>query len=88
MPYFPAPKDDNLPPTVAGAVIGWARIPPARARAHPGYPTEWTPVLECDPTEPDRAPLGGWLFLYENGRVREVEGQHFEIVKGPERPKN
>jgi hypothetical protein len=86
MPYFPGPRSDELPPDIAAAVIGWARVPPATAWHRPGMPREWTAVLECDPTDPNRAPLLGWLFLYENGRIREVDGRHLEVVKGSQRP--
>lgn len=86
MPYFPGPKDDKIPPDIAAMVTGWARMPPRLAWKRPGLPAEWCPVLECDPNEPKRAPLAGWVFLYVDGRIREVDGTPLEIVKGPSRP--
>ncbi|HEY8256581.1 MAG TPA: hypothetical protein VIG08_02895 [Gemmatimonadales bacterium] len=87
MPYFPGPRsDDELPPHVAAALIGWARVQPKMALKRPGMPKEWCPLLECDPNEPDRAPLGGWVYVWVDNRVREIDGRALEIVKGTERP--
>jgi hypothetical protein len=86
MPYFPPPWSDELPPDIVAALIGWARVPPALGWRRPGLPREWCPVLECDPGEPKRAPLAGWVYIYESGRVREVDSRILEIVKGPVKP--
>lgn len=86
MPYFPGPRSDKLPSAVAAALIGWARVPPTKAWKRPGLPREWCPLLECDPNEPNRAPLAGWVYLWVDERVREVDSRALEIVKGSERP--
>jgi hypothetical protein len=86
MPFSPGPRSDKLPSVVAAALIGWARVPPKFALMRPGLPKDWCPLLECDPNEPDRAPFGGWVYLWVDNRVREVDSQSLEIVKGTERP--
>ena len=63
-----------------------ARVPPKEAWKRPGLPQDWCPLLECDPNEPDRAPLAGWVYLWMDDRVREVDSRALEIVKGSERP--
>jgi hypothetical protein len=49
-------------------------------------PREWCPLLECDPNEPNRAPLAGWVYVWVDNRVREVDSRALEIVKGSARP--
>ena len=85
MPYFPGPRSDQLPPHVAAALIGWARVPPAKAWKRPGMPQDWCPLLECDPNEPNRPPLAGWVYLWVDNRIREVDSRALEIVKGSKR---
>lgn len=88
VPYFPGPRSDKLPESIAAALIGWARVAPKNALKRPGVPTDWCPLLECDPNEPDRAPLAGWVYLWVDNRVREVDSAPLEIVRGTERPEN
>lgn len=86
MPFRPGPRPDKLPPSVVAALIGWARVPAKQAWRRPGLPTQWCPLLECDPNEPNRAPLAGWVYLWVDDRVREVDSRALEIVKGSGRP--
>jgi hypothetical protein len=86
MPYFPGPRWDRLPSQVAAALVGWARVEPTFGWRRPGLPNDWCPIIECDPAEPDRAPLPGWLYLWVDSRVREVDGRALEIVRGADCP--
>jgi hypothetical protein len=83
--YFPS-FSDEIPAFIAPFIIGWARVPPANGWMHPGAVKEWSPILCFDPDEPNRPGLEGWLWLFENGRVREVYARPYEVVQGQERP--
>jgi len=76
----------EIPPEIAPHIIGWARVPPAKAYKYPGAPAYWCAMLALDPSQPDRKPVKGYFWLFHPGRVREVYAAPFEIVKGTERP--
>jgi hypothetical protein len=84
MSYFPA--DPALPESLSTLVVGWARGLPALRHRHPGLPKDWHPVLSVDPSEPTRPLLKGSMWLYYQGRVREVYAAQYEVVDGKERP--
>jgi hypothetical protein len=44
------------------------------------------PVLDCDPDAPGKPPIEGWLFVYLEGKVLEIDRRRLEVVEGPERP--
>jgi len=75
-----------IPPNIAGRVIGWARVPPLLSWKHPGLPREWAPVLDSEPGSPVRRPLQGWVFVFINGKVREIDSRFLEIVDSVARP--
>ena len=58
--YFPS-FSQEIPPEIAPHIIGWARVPPAKAYNYPGAPAYWCAVLALDPTQPDRKAIE-WYF--------------------------
>ena len=75
-----------IPPNIAGRVVGWARVPPLLSWKHPGLPKEWAPVLDSQPGSPVRRPLKGWVFVFIDGRIREIDRRFLQVVDRPERP--
>ncbi|MGH7497738.1 MAG: hypothetical protein ACREL3_02680 [Gemmatimonadales bacterium] len=75
-----------LPPNIAGRVVGWARVPPLLSWKHPTLPKQWTPVLDSELGSPVRRPLQGWVFLFTDGKIREIDRRFLEVVNGPRRP--
>lgn len=76
------------PSEVLGHIVGWARVPPLLAWKHPGLPKGWVPVLNAPPENPTRRPLPGWVFLFDDGKIREIDRRFLEVVTSADRPRS
>jgi hypothetical protein len=81
-----SPDESVLSPEIVSRIVGWARVPPLLSWKHPGLPRDWSPVVHCPPDKPRRRALPGWLYLFQNGEVREIDRRFLEVVDGVRRP--
>ena len=62
----------------------WARVLPALAWKRPGLPTQWTRVLERNPTAMDPDALRAYVWLDSPGKALHVLAADLEFREGEE----